>query len=249
MWVWAPTSLPVIPPFSPRVTSTRHSGIPIPRRPYTRVSAWDTRLDSTLSRCGRKSSSLSSTASAGAEAACATPSRTGPEFIIDRAPGVERSIGASTAGEHRPKISSRATAHAVWRPPPPSDRVLAQAFDGDELVLGRGAGGGRHAAADLVALDLAERRGAGEVVRLGIGGGHHDAASRAGGEAAVDAIAVRDVGDDECARFGLRSRAEGGARQDERGEDRTHRWPPSHPGFPGDRNTPPHLAWKALRRP
>src|SRR5262249_8468240 len=119
----------------------------------------------------------------------------------------------------------------VWRPPPPSDGVRGKAFDGDELVLGRGAGGGGHAAADLVALDLAERRGAGEVVRLAIGGGHHDAAGRAGGEAAVDAIAVRDVGDDECARFGLRSRAEGGARQNERGEGLTHRWPPSPPRF------------------
>ena len=30
MWVWAPTALPVMTPFSPSVTSTRHSGIPIP---------------------------------------------------------------------------------------------------------------------------------------------------------------------------------------------------------------------------
>src|SRR6266511_4313424 len=58
------------------------------------MSACETRLDSTLSRCGRKSSSLSSGASEGA--ACAALSRTGPELIVTRV-GVQRSVQGSTA--------------------------------------------------------------------------------------------------------------------------------------------------------
>src|SRR6266536_5855062 len=58
------------------------------------MSACETRLDSTLSRWGRKSSSLSSGASGGA--ACAALSRTGPELIVTRV-GVQRSVQGSTA--------------------------------------------------------------------------------------------------------------------------------------------------------
>src|SRR5262249_52411994 len=50
---------------------------------------------------GKKFSSLSSGAGApvgsGAEAACVAPSRTGPEFVMNRAPRLERSGQASTA--------------------------------------------------------------------------------------------------------------------------------------------------------
>ena len=64
-------------------------------RALAQVIACDTRLDSTLSRWGRKSSSFSSDNFAGApssrgtsscaRSAWAAPSRIGPEFIIDRA--------------------------------------------------------------------------------------------------------------------------------------------------------------------
>jgi hypothetical protein len=56
------------------------------------------------------------------------------------------------------------------------------------------------------------------VVRLAVGGRDHLSAGGAGCQAAVDAIAVGIVADDENALFGLCSRAEGDARNDERGE-------------------------------
>src|SRR5262249_12402610 len=141
-------------------------------------------------------------------------------------------------GEHWPKIEGRATernrgsvAGSV-----PGGRVFigaagsrrgcsaasAQALDRDEFVAGGGAVGRRHRAGDLLALDPAKRRGFRVVAGLAIGGGNRRATGRAGGETAVDAIAVGIVGNDEGALFGLRRTAENGGRKDERGEQVPH---------------------------
>ena len=56
----------------------------------------------------------------------------------------------------------------------------------------------------------------GELARLAIGGRGGGAAGRAGGEAAVDAVAVGIVGDDEDALFRLRG---GGAEQHGEGDE------------------------------
>src|SRR5215831_10135727 len=97
-----------------------------------------------------------------------------------------------------------------------------QTLDGDEFVAGGRAGGRRHRAGDLLALDLAERGRFHVVAGLAIGGGHGGAAARAGGETAVDAVAVGIVGDDERTLFGLRRSAENGGREDDRGEQIPH---------------------------
>src|SRR5262249_29858660 len=89
----------------------------------------------------------------------------------------------------------------------------AQALDGDEFVAGGGVVGRRHGAGDLLALDPAERRGFRVVAGLAIGGRNRRAAGRAGGETAVDAVAVGVVGNDERALFGLRRSAENGGRE------------------------------------
>src|SRR5262249_31659487 len=151
----------------------------------------------------------------------------------NRAPGVERSSQASTAGEHWPKIEGRATernrgsrCRVCSAGPDIWGRVFiaaaasrrgrsaasAQALDGDKFVPGGGAVGRRHRAGDLLALDPAKRRGFRVVASLAIGGGNRRAAGRAGGETAVDAIAVGIVGNDEGALFGLRRSAENGGR-------------------------------------
>src|SRR5262245_64616344 len=98
------------------------------------------------------------------------------------------------------------------------EKRLPRALDGDELVTAGRAVGRRHAAGDFVVVELAERGGLGEVARLAIGSGDRDPAGRAGGEATVDAVAVRIVGDDESALFPLRGSTEDSARNDERGQ-------------------------------
>src|SRR5664279_4357745 len=61
---------------------------------------------------------------------------------------------------------------------------------------------------DVVAVDLAVGRGRGELVRLAIGVGRRRAALVTGSQAAVDAIAVAVIGDDEHAPFRLRGAGE-----------------------------------------
>src|SRR6476660_930767 len=116
---------------------------------------------------------------------------------------------------------SRATAATAWSTRRRPD--LSQALDGDEFVTRAGAGGRGHGTRDLLALDLAERSDLDVIMGLAIGGCDHHPAARAGRQAAVDAIAVGIVADDEYPRFGLRSRAESSARDDERGEQIPHR--------------------------
>src|SRR5262249_52368468 len=67
----------------------------------------------------------------------------------------------------------------------------------------------RHRAGDLVALDLAERLRQREGLRLAIGGRDGDAAALPGREAAVDAITVGVVGNDEGAILSRRGRRKG----------------------------------------
>src|SRR5262249_23406374 len=152
-----------------------------------------------------------------------------------------RAVGSSLdrRAEHWPKIEGRATERnrgarrrvccagpGVWGrvfiAAAPSRRgcsaASAQALDGDEFVAGGGTVGRRHGARDLLALDPAKRRGFRVVAGLAIGGRNRRPADRAGGETAVDAVAVGIVGNDEGALFGLRRSAENGGRQHERGE-------------------------------
>src|ERR1019366_7642006 len=88
---------------------------------------------------------------------------------------------------------------------------LARADDGDDVagVAAAAAGAaGRDRAGDVIAVDLAVGRGRGELVRLAIGVGRRRAAFVARCEAAVDAIAVAVIGDDEHAPFRLRGAGE-----------------------------------------
>ena len=88
---------------------------------------------------------------------------------------------------------------------------LARADDGDDVagVAAAAAGAaGRDRAGDVIAVDLAVGRGRGELVRLAIGVGRRRAALVAGRQAAVDAIAVAVIGDDEHAPFRLRGAGE-----------------------------------------
>src|SRR6185437_13425576 len=87
----------------------------------------------------------------------------------------------------------------------------ARALNGDEVVaaaaFARGAGVGRDGAGNVVAAHLAERIRLRESVRAAIGVGHRLAAGSTGGEARIDAIAVRLVGENEHALLGVRGRA------------------------------------------
>lgn len=78
---------------------------------------------------------------------------------------------------------------------------LTGADDGDEVVAGRtlAAAGtaGRDRAGDLVAVDFAEGRSLREFVGFAVGVRCRRAAFGAGSKAAVDAVAVGIVGDDE----------------------------------------------------
>src|SRR5262249_29972466 len=158
------------------------------------------------------------------------------EFIINRAPGVERSAQGSTAAANIGRRSRAAQRSAIAGRGDVWGRVFiraagsrrgcsaasAQALDGDEFVAGGGAVGRRHRTGDLLALDPAKRRGFRVVAGLAIGGRNRRAAGRAGGETAVDAVAVGVVGNDEGALFGLRRSAENGGRENERGEQVPH---------------------------
>src|ERR1043165_4498867 len=92
---------------------------------------------------------------------------------------------------------------------------LARALDRDEAFAATGAhtAARRHRTGDLVALDLAERLRQRERLRLAKGGADGRATAPPIGKAAVDAIAVRMVGDDEDAVFGDRGRAQGQRRR------------------------------------
>src|SRR5205085_11280114 len=61
-------------------------------------------------------------------------------------------------------------------------------------------------AGDLVGVDAAELRGSGEVALAAIRIGHRGAAAVTLGEALIDAVAVRFIGDDEGAAVGERGR-------------------------------------------
>ena len=85
---------------------------------------------------------------------------------------------------------------------------------------------------DLVAVDFAEGCRPGIVARLAIGGGDRHPATRAGRQAAVDAVAVGIVGDDEGALLGLRGRGENGGRERRARRTGTASLTPPAPGFP-----------------
>lgn len=85
--------------------------------------------------------------------------------------------------------------------------ALAPADDGDDRALSATAGrriGVGNGAGDLVAADLAERIRLGVGVRLAVGVGGKRAAFFLIGEAAIDAVIVGVVGDDEHAPLGAR---------------------------------------------
>src|SRR5712671_5499709 len=107
--------------------------------------------------------------------------------------------------------------------------VLAVALDGDESVaMGAPAAGAvrdRDRAGRVIAVDLAKRDRLAECVRAAIGAGGGGAAARAFGEAAVDAVSVRVVGNDENLFFGLCRRHPGQDGRDRKGsENRSHEW-------------------------
>src|SRR3979490_2987592 len=77
----------------------------------------------------------------------------------------------------------------------------------------------------VIAVERAERDRLAECVRAAIGTGGGGAAARAFGEAAVDAVSVRIVGNDENLSFGLCRRHPGQDRGDRKGgENRSHEW-------------------------
>src|ERR1044072_6095781 len=83
-------------------------------------------------------------------------------------------------------------------------RTLPRALDRDKALAAADAGiatAGRNRAGDLVAVDPAERARLRKGLRLAVAGRDHGAAALAVGEAAVDAVAVRIVRDDEGAVF------------------------------------------------
>ena len=91
---------------------------------------------------------------------------------------------------------------------------LTRADDGDDVAIAvfapaRTAGG--NGAGDVVAVDLAVRHGRREFVALAIGVSGRRAALVARGEAAVDAVAVPVIGDDEHALLGLCGRDDANA--------------------------------------
>ena len=74
-----------------------------------------------------------------------------------------------------------------------------------------------------VLVDLAVGRGLGEFPRLAVGGGGGGAALCAGGQAAVDAVAVGVVGNDENAFFRLRGRRAEQQGEGDGGKEGSHR--------------------------
>src|SRR5207237_701663 len=104
-------------------------------------------------------------------------------------------------------------------------RALARALDRDELIATAafaGTGVGRDRAGDFVLVDLAVGCGLGEFPRLAVGGCGSGAAPGAGSEAAVDAVAVSVVGDDEYAFFRLRGRRAEQQGEGDSGEEGSH---------------------------
>ena len=97
MWVWAPTALPVMTPYWPSVTSTRHSGIPIPGSAgHRRARAWETRLESTLSLWGNSR--------AGAGRSRRVLNWRGA--IMDRT-GIHHGVGPRCSGRRAPRTAAR----------------------------------------------------------------------------------------------------------------------------------------------
>src|SRR5262245_41192603 len=84
--------------------------------------------------------------------------------------------------------------------------MLARALDRDEFLAGLAFAGAtrRHRAGDLVAVEPPVGGRPIVIARAAISGGGGRAAGRAGGEAAVDAVAVGVVGDNESALLGRR---------------------------------------------
>src|SRR5271157_5138357 len=105
-------------------------------------------------------------------------------------------------------------------------KALPQALDGDELVAGGGAVGHRNGAGDLVAIDPAEGCRSNVAARLAIGGRYRNPATRPCRKAAVHAIAIGVVGDDEGALFGMSGSAENDRRAAKRAEYAPHRSTP-----------------------
>src|SRR5262249_30134020 len=98
-----------------------------------------------------------------------------------------------------------------WRPrapgPAASARSLPRALDRDEFVASASPAAGavrRNRAGDLVAVKAPVRRRLAELARAAIGRGRGGAAGIPAREAAVDAISVGVVGNDEGALLGLR---------------------------------------------
>ena len=91
----------------------------------------------------------------------------------------------------------------ISSPPRGEVKKLARALDGDEVVaIGAVAGRvGGNGAGNVVAVDLAVRQRVREFAPAAVGVRDRRAARRARGEAAIDAIAVGIVGDDEEALF------------------------------------------------
>jgi hypothetical protein len=93
-------------------------------------------------------------------------------------------------------------------------------------AVARAGPAGRDRAGNVVAIDLAVRKGLAEFVRVAVGVRRGSATGLAGREAAVDAVGVAVAGDDEYALFRMRC---AGAEQDggrNYGGDRgTHRTP------------------------
>src|SRR5437588_9114587 len=95
----------------------------------------------------------------------------------------------------------------------------ACALDGDERLANPTPTGGvrsRNGARDFLTIDPAERRRMAEVARFAIGGSDRHAAAVAGRQAAIDAVAIGIIGDDENALLGLR--ADIAAKEDGKGE-------------------------------
>src|SRR5436190_1861175 len=104
-------------------------------------------------------------------------------------------------------------------------RALARALDRDELIAAAafaGTGVGRDRAGEFVFVDLAVGRDLDEFPRLAVGGCGGGAAPGAGGQAAVDAVAVGVVGDDEYAFFRLRGRYAEQQGEADGGEEGSH---------------------------
>ncbi len=136
--------------------------------------------------------------------------------------------GATLAEDEGPRNDRYAgdqdlrTSRFASGPRPDGWARLAGTLDGNILAIGAGPVGRRHGSGDLVVIDLAEGGRLQIVARLAVGGRDRDPAARPARQAAVHAVAVGIVGDDENTLLGLCGRTENGARNDECGEDGAH---------------------------